>query len=168
MQADKFAVHAVARMAILPFCFIFCNNIILLVISQEARKYNRISTSVNTHDRAQYPVGDLIDFMSLGIITLPQSVNISSGDHAVFNCTAIATDITWRINGDNFNADFISEGFEELPLIAMQNLRMRQLRVLGSPDSDNASIVCVVVLQVSLQKIVGNTSAPVILLVQGQ
>ena len=86
----------------------------------------------------------------------------------MFNCTAIATDITWRINGDNFNADFITNGFEELPLIAMQNLRMRQLRVIGSPDSDNASIVCVVVLQVSFQKIVGNMSTPVILLVQGE
>ena len=98
-------------------------------------------------------------------------MNISSGGHAVFNCTAIATDITWRINGDNFNADFITKGFEELPLIvfnAMQNLRMRQLRVLGSPDSDNASIVCVVILQVSLQKIVGNTSTPVKLLIQGK
>ena len=93
----------------------------------------------------------------------------ASGDHAVFNCTAIATDITWRINGDYFNADFIIKGFEEQPLIVLnvlQNLRLRQLRVLGSPDSDNASIICVTILQLS-QKIIGNTSTPVLLLVQG-
>ena len=104
------------------------------------------------------------------IIISPQSVNISSGDHAVFNCTAIATDLNWKVNDDSFNTDYESKGFHELAVVvldASQSLRTASLRVLGSAHSNNASIVCVAILEYSQLLFVGNKSEPALLLVQG-
>ena len=70
-------------------------------------------------------------------------MNVSSGDHAVFNCTAIATFINWEVNGGPIDSDLINKGFEvqfTIDLNVSQDLRMRALRVLGSPDNDNTSI----------------------------
>ena len=97
-------------------------------------------------------------------------MNVSSGDNAVFNCTAIATYIVWEVNGAPIDSDFISRGFDQGPLVTLnvsQNLRTDSLTVLGSADNNNASIVCVAILQLSETKFVGNTSDAVLLLVQG-
>ena len=104
-------------------------------------------------------------------------MNVSSGDHAVFNCTAITTFINWEVNGGPIDSNLISRGFDQGPLVTLnvsQNLRTISLIVLGSADSNNASIVCVATelvqiqhLQLSDIEFVGNTSNPALLLVQG-
>ena len=97
-------------------------------------------------------------------------MNISSGDHAVLNCTAIATDLNWKVNDDSFNTDYENKGFHELAVVvldASQSLRTASLRVLGSAHSNNASIVCVAILEYSQLLFVGNESEPALLLVQG-
>ena len=94
-------------------------------------------------------------------------MNVSSGDQAVFNCTAIANFIEWEINGGTLNAD---QGFEELPIINLnvsQNLRQSTLRVEGSSASNNDSIVCVALLEVAPFMFAANRSEPALLLVQG-
>ena len=103
-----------------------------------------------------------------GIVSSPRSVNVPSGDHAVFNCTAIATFINWEVNGETLNSELL--GFEEQEVVDLdisQNLRMRSLTVLGSPDSNNASIACIAVLEVAPLMFVANRSNPALLLVQG-
>ena len=105
-----------------------------------------------------------------GIVSSPQSVNVSSGDHAVFNCIAIATFINWEINGGPIDSDLINKGFETqltIDLNVSQDLRMASLRVLGSSENDNTSITCVVVLQLASLVFLGNRSDPALLLVQG-
>ena len=97
-------------------------------------------------------------------------MNISSGDPAVFNCTATATFINWEVNGAALNADLMSKGFDNpitIDLNVLQDLRMSKLGVLGSPDNDNISIVCVAVLRFSATMFVSKRSDPALLLVQG-
>ena len=48
-----------------------------------------------------------------------------------------------------------------------ENLRMESLHILGSPHSNNVSIVCVAVLQVSTTMYDGISSKPALVLVQG-
>ena len=106
----------------------------------------------------------------IGVVSSPQSVNVSSGDHAVFNCTAIATFINWEVYGGPLDSNLISRGFKPqltIELNVSQNLRMGSLRVLGSPDNDDVSIVCVALLQLPSFMFVANGSDPVLLLVQG-
>ena len=105
-----------------------------------------------------------------GIVSSPQSVNVSSGDHAEFNCTAIATFINWEVNGGPIDSDLESRGFETqftIDLNVSQDLRMESLRVLGSPENDNTTITCVVVLVLPSLMVVADKSDPAVLLVQG-
>ena len=48
-----------------------------------------------------------------------------------------------------------------------ENQRRKSLQVLGSPHSNNVSIVCVAVLQVSATMFDGASSKPALVLVQG-
>ena len=100
-------------------------------------------------------------------------MNVSIGDNAVFNCTAIASFINWEINGGPIDSDLIGKGYDQGPLITLnvsQNLRTDSLTVLGSADNNNASIACVAILRAQIYpafEFVGNSSDPALLLVQG-
>ena len=86
------------------------------------------------------------------IVSGPQSVNISSGDHAYFNCTATAAVLRWEINNVIFNSELIDKGFQELsPLVLnqSQNLIMKRLKVQGSALVDNSTLTCVALLETS-------------------
>ena len=82
-----------------------------------------------------------------GVVIPPQSVNISLNEVTVINCTAIAEFINWRVNGQPIDAILTSKGFDEsaptVDINEAQNLRMRTLRVLGSPDSNGVNITCI-------------------------
>ena len=65
-------------------------------------------------------------------------MNISSGDHAVFNCTAIATFINWEVNGTTVDAEFLSKGFETQQLVDPDN----NLTVLGTTENNGSFITC--------------------------
>ena len=70
------------------------------------------------------------------IISPPQSVSIMPDTLvALFNCTAIATFINWKINDTQAPVDqFTSEQFQEqvsLVVNATQSLILETLRVLG-------------------------------------
>ena len=98
----------------------------------------------------------------------PSSVNITLNGVALFNCTAIATLINWEANGE---PTLRSEGFDDtaapVVLDQTQSLRMATLRVVGSSNSNNVSVVCVAVLVSSTIKPVERSEAA-LLLVQGQ
>ena len=90
----------------------------------------------------------------------------------MFNCTAIASFITWEIDGVLIDADLRGTGFDdsapELTLNLTQQLRGTSLSVLGSPISNNVSITCVAVTQITLTTNDVNTSEPALMLVQGK
>ena len=86
----------------------------------------------------------------------------------MFNCTAIADFINWRIDGEPLNADLESRGFESQPLVNLDpsiNSKMKSLKVNGSLDNSNTSIVCVAYPVQSSGK--GCQSDPALLLVYG-
>ena len=107
-----------------------------------------------------------------GIVTHPQSMNVSHNGFAMFYCTAIASFITWEIDGVLINSDLRGKGFDDsaptLTLNLTQDLRGTSLRVLGSPDSNNVSITCVAIIPITLLKNDVNTSEPALMLVQGK
>ena len=109
-------------------------------------------------------------FFHLEFVDLPQSINITLGEVAVMNCTAVATLIHWEINGYSV-IDYNDKGFHDSPTEdifdgIIQNLRTKKLWVTGSSDSDGAQVVCVATLAVNdgFQSVV---SKPAIVLVQG-
>ena len=108
-----------------------------------------------------------------GILTHPQSVNVSLNGFAIFDCTAIASLITWEIDGVliDSDGDLRDKGFDDsaptLPLNLTQDLRGTSLRVLGSPDSNNVSITCVAVIPITPFTNDVDTSEPALMLVQG-
>ena len=106
-----------------------------------------------------------------GIVTHPQSMNVSLNGFAMFNCTAIATLITWEIDGVLIDGDLRGKGFDDAtPVVTLdgaQDLRGTSLRVLGSPDSNNVSITCVALIPITLTTVDVNTSEPALMLVQG-
>ena len=106
-----------------------------------------------------------------GIVTHPQSMNVSLNGFAIFNCTAIASLITWEIDGVLIDGDLRDKGFDNtapvVTLDAAQDLRGTSLRVLGSPDSDNVSITCLAIIPITLTTSDANTSEPALVLVQG-
>ena len=110
----------------------------------------------------------------LGVVTHPQSVNISLNGFAMFNCTAIASHITWEIDGVliDSDGDLRDKGFDDstptLPLNLTQDLRGTSLRVLGSPDSNNVSITCVAIIPITPFTNDVGTSEPALMLVQGE
>lgn len=59
-------------------------------------------------------------------------MNVSSGDHAVFNCIAIAT------FGITVDAEFLSKGFETQQLVDPDN----NLTVLGTTENNGSFITC--------------------------
>ena len=107
-----------------------------------------------------------------GIVTHPQSMNVSLNGFATFNCTAIASIITWEIDGVIIDGDIRDKGFDdsapELTLNLTQNLRSTSLRVLGSPDSNNVSITCVAIIPLTSFTNEADTSEPALMLVQGK
>ena len=107
-----------------------------------------------------------------GIVTYPQSMNVSLNGFAIFNCTAIASFISWEIDGVLINGDIRDKGFDDtapvVTLDAAQDLRGTSLRVLGSPDSNNVSITCVAIIPITHFTNDVNTSEPALMLVQGE
>ena len=107
-----------------------------------------------------------------GVVTYTQSMNVSLNGFAIFNCTAIASFISWEIDGVPFNSGFKDKGFDNTaPLVTLdgaQDLRGTSLRVLGSPDSNNVSIACVAIIPTTLTTNDVNTSESALMLVQGK
>ena len=108
----------------------------------------------------------------LEVVTHPQSMNVSLNGFAIFNCTAIASLITWEIDGVLIDGDLRDKGFDDtapvVTLDAAQDLRGTSLRVLGSPDSNNVSITCVAIIPITPFTSDANTSEPALMLVQGK
>ena len=98
-------------------------------------------------------------------------MNVSLNGFATFNCTAIASLITWEIDGVLIDSDLRDKGFDDsapvVTLDAAHDLRGTSLRVLGSPDSNNTSIKCLAIIPITLTKNDVNTSEPALVLVQG-
>ena len=75
-------------------------------------------------------------------------MNISWNGVAFINCTAIATFVDWESNGILIDR-LQNRGFDRAPTVALnitQNLRMSTLKVVGSSNSSNVSVVCVALL----------------------
>ena len=104
-----------------------------------------------------------------GIVTHPQSMNVSLNGFAMFDCTAIATFITWEIDGVLIDGGLRGKGFDDSAPTLTLNLAQdcTSLRVLGSPESNNVSITCVAIIQITLTTFNVNTSEPALMLVQG-
>ena len=113
-----------------------------------------------------------LPYFFLGVVTHPQSMNVSINEFAVFNCTAIATSFTWEIDGVLIDNDLRGKGFDDsahkLTLNLTQNLRSTSLRVLGSPDNNNVSIRCVAIIPLTSSTNDADTSEPALMLVQGK
>ena len=96
-------------------------------------------------------------------------MNISRDGVALINCTAIATFIGWEANGKPIDS-LRNQGFDDsaasVPLNGTQNLRMATLKVVGSSNSSNVSIVCVAILPSSNTDFIKRSEAALIL-VQG-
>ena len=111
-------------------------------------------------------------FAHLGVVTHPQSMNVSLNGFAMFNCTAIANFIIWEIDGVLIDGDLRNKGFDDrAPLVTLnltQNLRSTSLRVLGSPDSSNVSIACVAIIPITPTTNYFDVSKPALMLVQGK
>ena len=91
----------------------------------------------------------------------------------MFNCRAIASLITWEINGVLINDGYLRDkGFDDsaptLTLNFTQDLRGTSLRVLGSSDSNNVSIACVAIIPITLSTNDVDASEPALMLVQGK
>ena len=116
----------------------------------------------------------LFSCLFLGVVTHPQSMNVSLNGFAMFNCTVIASFISWEIDGVliSKNDDLRDKGFDDsapvMTLNLTQDLRSTSLRVLGSPDSNNVSITCVAFNPITLTEFVVNTSEPALVHVQGK
>ena len=107
-----------------------------------------------------------------GIVTPPQSKNVSLNGFAMFNCTAIASLITWKIDVVLIDGGIRDKGFDDSASVVTLNLTQylhgTSLRALGSPDSNNISITCVAIIPVTLTTNHVNTSEPAMMLVQGK
>ena len=99
-------------------------------------------------------------------------MNVSLNEFAMFSCTAIATFISWKIDGVLINGDIRDKGFDDSALLVTfnltQDLRGTSLRVLGSPNSNNVNITCVAIIPTSFTTFDVNTSEPALVLVQGE
>ena len=87
-----------------------------------------------------------------GIVSPPQSVNISLNEIAQINCTAIATFINWKVDGKIVD-DLRNEGIDSFDDTASavhlgENLLLVTLRVKGSPYSNNVNVTCVAILSI--------------------
>ena len=98
-------------------------------------------------------------------------MNISLNGFGTFNCTAIASLITWEIDGVLIDSDLRGKGFDDsasiLTLNLTKELRSTSLRVLGSPDSNNVSITCLAIIPITVTTNDVNTSESAMALVQG-
>ena len=107
----------------------------------------------------------------LQIVNSPKSKNITESYTTLVNCTAIGSYINWKVNDSPVNDDLQNQGFHELTTVDLnvtENLRMKSLQVLGSPHSNNVSIVCVALLQVSTTMYDAVSSEPALVLVHGK
>ena len=88
----------------------------------------------------------------------------------MITCTAIATFIDWKVDGqpvDDHNRQDFDDSTRTVSLNTAQNLRMSELKVMGSPTSNGSSIACVVALEIDTNIFVGNSSEPAMIHVQG-
>ena len=108
----------------------------------------------------------------IGVVTHPQSMNVSLNGFAMLNCTAIASLITWEIDGLLIDSDIRDKGFDDSAFVVTLNLTQdlhdTLLRVLGSPDSNNVSITCLAIIPITPFTNDVNTSEPALMLVQGK
>ena len=106
-----------------------------------------------------------------GFVIPPQSVNISLNEVAEINCIAIATFINWVTNGQPLENAIRDKGFDDssptVTLNETKELRMRILRVVGSPDSNGANISCIAFLHITATNVSTAVSEPALILVQG-
>ena len=108
-----------------------------IVVSQKASTYNNYETT--------RIFSLLLAFSHMQELSLTHNQQIS---HLMdLQCTAIASLITWEIDGVLINdGDLRDKGFDDsaptLTLNLTQDLHSTSLRVLGSPDSNNVSITC--------------------------
>ena len=81
-----------------------------------------------------------------GIVIPPAPVNISVNEVAVLNCTAIATYIHWKANGEPVDETWKSKGIDgTAPLKTLnktQSLCMKSLTVVGSNYTNNVTVEC--------------------------
>ena len=113
----------------------------------------------------------MLSIPSTVIVSSPKSVNIAENSNALVTCTAICSFINWEVNRQPLNNEFQDQGFHEMPTIDLnvtENQRRESLQVMGSPHSNNVSIVCVAVLQLQNGTFVGALSEPALVLVQGK
>ena len=92
----------------------------------------------------------------------------------MFSCSAIATLITWEIDGVLIDDALRNKGFDDtaslVTLDTAQDLRGTSLKVLGSPDSNNVSITCLAIIpdQITITTNNAERSEPALMLVQGK
>ena len=102
------------------------------------------------------------------IVYPPVSANVSVGQPAVFNCTAVADVIEWLADNEPVSdEDFHAKGFHAStkPPNSMIGLRRSKLHVEGREENNNVSITCVAFNKSNAFKI--DKSNPALLRVQG-
>ena len=105
-----------------------------------------------------------------GILAPPQSVIISLNEVAVLSCTAIADFINWAVNGipaNEYKSNVFDDSAPIVTLDAMRDLRMRTLRVLGSPDSNGVNVTCIAFLHTGTTNVSVAVSEPAVIVFQG-
>ena len=84
---------------------------------------------------------------------------------ATFTCRAIATFITYEVNGQSITAEQRKNGFDDsAPLVTIDqatNLRSRNLTVLGTSGNNGSNITCSAILLSSPPS--STTSDPVVI-----
>lgn len=105
----------------------------------------------------------------VGIVTHPQSANVTLNSVIKINCTVIATFIYWQINGllipEHWRSNDINATSSQVTINQTQNRRFRSLSVLGTSDSNGTNIVCVAQLGLNPSDSVRSEEA--LILVQG-
>ena len=101
----------------------------------------------------------------LDILIPPKSVNVSLLGVAEFNCTGIATDFIWKIDG----VDVISNGDSLIKTPATtlneaQDIRMSTLRVTDFSTDNTTNVTCTAVVVSPLSS---DESEPALLMIQG-
>ena len=101
----------------------------------------------------------------LDILIPPKSVNVSLVGVAEFNCTGIADDFIWKING----VDVVSNGDSliQTPTTTLneaQGIRMSTLRVTDLSTDNATNVTCTAVVESPLSS---DKSVPALLMIQG-
>ena len=80
----------------------------------------------------------------IGIVHPPMSVNVMANEVAVFNCTAIATFIDWRVNNHPAGEGFTNTSNQVLN--SVQNIRSSTLYVQSLTEYNGYEINCFIYL----------------------